>query len=127
MWQVAKETEGLSEILQQKEKLGDFHRLVKELSSHEDNIFECFRMSHAGAICRTSALLVIEYLILLYLQFKSFLDHDRRVWKMPGNLAVNVIHKTYVVITNDLIGPEIISVGFRTLKKLVSERSHRYR
>lgn len=33
------------EILQRREDLGEFHRLVQELSSHEDKFFQYFRMS----------------------------------------------------------------------------------
>ena len=33
------------DILQRREQLGEFHRLVRELSSHEDKFFEYFRMS----------------------------------------------------------------------------------
>ena len=35
----------MHETLQRREDLGEFHRLVQELSSHEDKFFQYFRMS----------------------------------------------------------------------------------
>ena len=74
------------EILQLREELGEFHRLVCELSSHKDKFFQSFRMSeaqftetgnHVDMLCCTGRLAVHQVFYHILEKVNKYLDYYR--------------------------------------------------
>ena len=94
-----------------REKLGEFHNLVKELYLPMETNLCC--LSHSLRFFSTSSTPI------------SFSFHDY-TWKDGWKLAVDVTRIKTSYVNNGLLGPDIIIGGIQA-KRSVWERFHRYR